>query len=80
MMSELFDEDVMRMQYERAANRDLREKVACSFAEGEIKGRAELAVEIAERLLRKKSFSLKDISYFTDIPVETLEELSNRCL
>ncbi len=78
MMSELFDEDVIRMQYERAANRDLREKIAEGRAEGRAEGEVKGIIETAKNLLRMKVLSFNDISAATKLPLEKVKELSKQ--
>ncbi len=98
MMSELFDEETIREQYERARKKDIQDRLEKSLAAGRAEGRAEgvaegrakgraegiaegeakRAIEIATSMLKAKTLSLEDISMYTKLPLEKIEELSAR--
>ena len=69
MMAQLFDEEVMRKQYDIASRRAERE-------EGRLEGRMENMISTAKALINMGAMSLENISLATGLPLEKVEELS----
>ncbi|MBE6843434.1 MAG: hypothetical protein E7510_11505 [Ruminococcus sp.] len=65
MMAQLFDEEVMRKQYDIASRRAEREA-----------GRMENMISTAQALINMGAMSLENISLATGLPLEKVEELS----
>ncbi|MBE6852911.1 MAG: hypothetical protein E7505_05485 [Ruminococcus sp.] len=73
MMAQLFDEEVMRKQYDIASRRKEREE---GRIEGRLEGKMEGLISTAQALINMKSMSLENISLATGLPLEKIEELS----
>ena len=73
MMAQLFDEEVMRKQYDIASRRAERE---AGRLEGINVGRMETMISTAQALINMGAMSLENISLATGLPLEKVEELS----
>lgn len=77
MMAQLFDEEVMRKQYDIASRRKEREEGRNEGRiEGRLEGKMEGLISTAQALINMKSMSLENISLATGLPLEKIEELS----
>ncbi len=65
MMAQLFDEEVMRKQYDIASRRKEREE-----------GRLEGLISTAQALIKMETMSLENISLATGLPLSKVQELS----
>ena len=69
MMAQLFDEEVMRKQYDIASRRKERE-------EGRIEGEEKTKLSTARTLINMGLLSLENISLATGLPLSKVQELS----
>ena len=69
MMAQLFDEEVMRRQYDIASRKKEGE-------EGRLEGKMEGLVSTAQALIKLGSMSLENISMVTGLPLAKVQELS----
>ena len=77
MMAQLFDEEVMRKQYDIASRRAEREAGRLEGrSEGINVGRMETMISTAQALINMGAMSLENISLATGLPLEKVEELS----
>ena len=73
MMAQLFDEEVMRRQYDIASRKKEREE---GRLEGRLEGKMENMISTAQALIKLGSMSLENISMVTGLPLAKVQELS----
>ena len=81
MMAQLFDEEVMRRQYDIASRKKEREEGRLEGRlegrqEGRLEGKMETMLSTAQALIKLGSMSLENISMVTGLPLAKVQELS----